>query len=577
MTAVPGTQWWADLLHETEERVAGDSWQRRFDPTPPVFLATRVLAPLGHFCQVGTWSVRDRADRTLWLSQEPVTYSELLATWVGRQGTGHRYYATKIEARAPLWFEGPLRYHPDLAYVDMQAFYPSLFGPMGWDFRYNPKICHGSRGAFPFVDFDRLAELKPVRNLLWGNFQSRRTITLESGRLTVRRVRTTALYRPMIVQAVYDLAHAVARDARANWPVIGWHTDGAVLPGHLAAQFQEWLLSEWGLRSVVKARGPSTLFTLNCRIIGDRPTLDLQHGVAHARKGRPVDNLRDVPVSRLKALRNELLGEAPVALRNPNVTPSGALPMAIVCPQCHERIWERGQGGENVSEHLKAHREARLKAEREHPKAPPWEEDRRPHHLLTGKACPTSMHCVGCDAMTTVIAGETPWHRGPWCPGCVPAMEHRRAEDKAARLAKERARAQARRAAETPEAREVRLAKERAQEKAKRQRRLERETPEAREVRLAKERARDRARRAAAREDRPPRGRKGRAPETPEAAEARRAKERLQEKAKRQRRIERETPEQVKARRAKELAKNRAKYQRRKERRENAAMQARRP
>ena len=547
MTAVPGTQWWADLLHETEERVAGDSWQRRFDPTPPVFLATRVLAPLGHFCQVGTWSVRDRADRTLWLSQEPVTYSELLATWVGRQGTGHRYYATKIEARAPLWFEGPLRYHPDLAYVDMQAFYPSLFGPMGWDFRYNPKICHGSRGAFPFVDFDRLAELKPVRNLLWGNFQSRRTITLESGRLTVRRVRTTALYRPMIVQAVYDLAHAVARDARANWPVIGWHTDGAVLPGHLAAQFQEWLLSEWGLRSVVKARGPSTLFTLNCRIIGDRPTLDLQHGVAHARKGRPVDNLRDVPVSRLKALRNELLGEAPVALRNPNVTPSGALPMAIVCPQCHERIWERGQGGENVSEHLKAHREARLKAEREHPKAPPWEEDRRPHHLLTGKACPTSMHCVGCDAMTTVIAGETPWHRGPWCPGCVPAMEHRRAEDKAARLAKERAQAQARRAAETPEAREVRL---------------------------ARERARDRARRAAAREDRPP---KERPPETPEQAQARRAKERGREKAKRQRRLERETPEQVKARRAKELAKNRAKYQRRKERRENAAMQARRP
>ena len=470
MTAVPETQWWADLVADTEERVTGAAWERRYSPTPPIFLATRVLAPLGHFCQVGTWSVRDRTDQTVWLSQEPVTYSELLATWTGRQETGHRYYATRLTNRAPLWFEGPVRYHPDLAYVDMQAFYPSLFGPMGWDFRYSSKAFHGSRGNYPFVDFDHLAEVKPVRNLLWGNFQSRRTVTLEGGRLTVRRMRTTALYRPLIVQAVYDLAHAVARDARANWPVIGWHTDGAVLPGHLADQFQEWLQTEWGLRSVVKARGPSTLFALNCRAIGDHRTLDVAHDLSRARLGKPIDNLREVPVERLKALRNELLGEVPM-----KTLPTGVVPTAAICPQCHERMWEQGKGGD-IGAHLRAHREARLKAEREHPKAAPWEEDRRPRHLLTGKAAPTSMHCVGCDAMTTVVAGETPWYRGPYCPECVPAMEHRRAEEEASRLARRRARDRVRRAAgredrppkptETPEQAQTRRAKERARELA---------------------------------------------------------------------------------------------------------------
>ena len=544
MVAVPETQWWADLLAETEGRVAGDGWARRFDPTPPVMLATRVLAPLGHFCQVGTWSVRDRTDRTIWLSQEPVTYSELLATWVGRQETGHRYLRTRLAATPAIYFEGPLRYHPDLAYVDIRAFYPSLFGPMGWDFHYNPKTFQGGTGNFPFEDFEELALCKPVRNMLWGNFTSRRTITTQDGHLTVRRVATTALYRPAVVQATYDIAHAVARDSRANWPLLAWQTDGAILPGALADEFQAWLLTEWGLRSVVKARGPSTLFGLNCRAIGDHHTLQLRGDFSKARRGKPVDRLRDVPVERLKALHRQLQeGELPM-----KTLPNGVKPIGAWCPRCRQAIWEVGkEGQETVAAHMRSHRVAELEAAREHPKAGPWPEDRQPHRMLASRPFPTSMHCVGCGTMITVLVTETPWYRGPWCPGCVPAMEQRRAEDKAARLAKERAQAQARRAAETPEAREVRL---------------------------ARERARDRARRAAAREDRPP---KERPPETPEQAQARRAKERGREKAKRQRRLERETPEQVKARRAKELAKNRAKYQRRKERRENAAMQARRP
>jgi len=388
----PSGPWWDALEAETVAHVAASPYRRVFDPLAGARLAS-ALAPSGHSLQVGTFSVRDLTDRTAYVSQWPVTESELVGTYL-RRCLGERSLpsrARSIETRPALYFAGPLRFYNDLAYIDINACYASIFGPAGLDFRYREKGHNGAVGRVPFLDTEHFFESKRCRNLLWGNLLSRRNVVAHDGSLFVRRVRTTRLYSPELAQYVLDTVHAVAREAVRDFPVLSWHTDGAVLPGPEARAFQIWLLDRWGLLSREKARGPGIMFSLNCRAIGAHFTRQLLAG--RARIGRPISTLRPVATERLAQLRQHLLNGAPMPAVRAVSRPG--------CAKCHQPVTG------DIRAHMAAHDRA-PKVETE------WVQTE--HRLLTPRTS-RRLVCATCGGTFTATK-DTIYARGPQC-GCA--------------------------------------------------------------------------------------------------------------------------------------------------------------
>ena len=345
----------AQLTAEAEAYAAAQPFERRPHDGPAIFLGVE-LAREGHSLQVGSYAVSDLCCHIKWVTQWPVTTSEVASTYLRRVKEGHDVPLSfaPVVTQSALYFRAPLRFHPDLAYVDISGCYPSLFFPAGFDFHYANG--HGAPGEVPFKDWQHIMPDKGLRNLLWGNLLSRHNTRASHGQLSVVPVPTTANYRPYLAQYVFDSTHAIALWARANFDLRVWLTDAAILPGDEAQALIDALASEWLLTARVKWRGPGTLFGLNHRHIGEHVTRVLEKHPEQVHIGRPLYRLRNVPVDKLMALRHQLVeGELPMPPKISRLSPA-------ICGACKQEF----AAGDTVAHRRNCEVLARYRAE--HPR-----------------------------------------------------------------------------------------------------------------------------------------------------------------------------------------------------------------
>ena len=326
-----------ELTAEAEAYAATQAFERRPHDGPAIMWGVK-LAKEGHSLQIGTYQVSDLCCHVKWLSQWPVTTSEIAAAYLRRVKEGHDMplsYAP-VNTQSALYFRRPLRFHPDLAYVDISGCYPNLFFPAGLDLHYDGHG-HGTVGEVPFKDWPLIMPDKGLRNLLWGNLLSRHNTRAANGQLKVVYVATTANYRPPLCQYVFDSTHALAKWAIERFDVRCWLTDAAVVPGDQADDLIAALADEWLLQARVKWRGPGTLFALNHRRIGEHRTRVLARHPEEVRIGQPIDRIRNVPVEALMTLRRQLVeGELPMRQSLARSTPiTGGRAICGACKQEH--------------------------------------------------------------------------------------------------------------------------------------------------------------------------------------------------------------------------------------------------
>lgn len=208
-----------------------------------------------------------------------------------------------LDVLPPRWWCPPddgAPWRGELAYVDIDRAYHSLWSPLALDMHWRPDddCPRLGVGRMPMLGAGELDDAKEVQRGVAGIIRATRMLIYERGAPT--HVDTTGWSRhlcPDLWGVVQWSLHSIAQTAVSEYGCEMWVVDGGVMPVGDAERFARWLADAWGLSSHVRWAGEARVWGVGsweCAGSGS---------VVRGRVRRPQKNLLPISTSCAKVLQ----------------------------------------------------------------------------------------------------------------------------------------------------------------------------------------------------------------------------------------------------------------------------------